>query len=438
MDICILGLGYVGTVAGACLARRGHRVIGVDVDGVKVEAFARGKATFVEARLDETLAACAAAGLLGGTTSTGEALDQSDLVLVTVGTPSGLRGKADLSAVIGVADDIGAAIRRRQAKTPLHVVLRSTVPPGTTRKTFIPRIEQASGRRHGDGWTCTFSPEFLREGSAIADFDEAPQTIVGCVRPSDADAYVALLGDLPAPVNLSSLEVAELMKYACNCFHALKIAFANEIGAVARSLDADGRQVMDLVCRDKVLNISTAYMKPGNAFGGSCLPKDLRGLLQIARENQVVAPLLGSMSAANDAQIDRLVDAVRVHGHKKVGIYGVAFKDGTDDLRESPMLPLVRDLLLDRFDVKVYDKHVAVEALRGRNLQFVKLGIPNLAEITTSSPVELAEHADTVVLARKVDMSDPDVREALRGKVIIDVVGQPEVAELGKYETVFW
>jgi len=438
MDICILGLGYVGTVAGACLARRGHRVIGVDVDGAKVEAFARGKATFVEAGLDQTLAESAAKGLLAGTTSTAEAIDRSDLVLVTVGTPSGLRGKADLSAVVGVAQTIGAAIVRRQAKAPLHVVLRSTVPPGTTRSVFVPEIEQACGRRHGDGWNCTFSPEFLREGSAIADFDEAPQTIVGCLRPGDADAYVALLGDLPAPVHRTSLEVAELMKYACNCFHALKIAFANEIGAVARSLDANGREVMDLVCRDKVLNVSAAYLKPGNAFGGSCLPKDLRGLLQIAREQQVVAPLLASVTASNDAQIDRLVDAVRAHGRRKVGVFGIAFKDGTDDLRESPMLPLVRDLLLDRFDVKVHDKHVAVEALRGRNLQFVKLGIPNLAEITVADPVELVRECDTVVLARKIDVSDPSMREALRGKVIIDIVGQKDLADFPGYETVYW
>jgi GDP-mannose 6-dehydrogenase len=258
------------------------------------------------------------------------------------------------------------------------------------------------------------------------------------MRPSDPDPYLALFADIQAPVQRTSLEVAELMKYACNCFHALKIAFANEIGAVAHALDANGREVMELVCRDKVLNISTAYMRPGNAFGGSCLPKDLRGLTQLAREHRVDAPLLGSVMAANDAQIDRLVDAVRAHGHRSVGVIGLAFKEGTDDLRDSPMLPLVRDLLVDRFDVKAHDEHVAVEALRGRNLQFVRLGIPNLAEMMIDDPVELAESSQTIVLARRIDATNARLREALRGKVVIDLVGQTELSDLPGYETVFW
>lgn len=432
MKVAILGLGYVGTVAGACLAARGHEVTGVDVDPGKVDLMRLGKPSFVEPGLEQLLAEGVAQKRLTASTDIQTVLAETDVVIVTVGTPTGTRGKPDLRAVEAVAEQIGAAIAKRTR--PLAVVLRSTVLPGTTREVFIPRIEKASGRQHGESFTCVFSPEFLREGCAIDDFHKPPQTLVGCVSPEHSTTYVKLLDGIDAPVRNTSLEVAELMKFACNCFHAVKIAFANEIGAIANAVGADGREAMALLCEDTVLNISKVYLRPGNAFGGSCLPKDLRGLTHLALENQMSVPLLGSVLPANDAQIQRIVDAVRDTGAKNVGIVGLAFKDATDDLRESPMVQIVRALLLGGISVKVYDPAVQQSEMRGKNLQFTQLGIPDLSSRLVPTLDALVAQSETVLTARK-SLADLPL-DRFNGKFVVDLIGLKNLAELPGYRTV--
>jgi GDP-mannose 6-dehydrogenase len=357
-------------------------------------------------------------------------------VLVTVGTPTGPRGRPDLRAVEGVADEIGLALASREPGRPLPVVLRSTVLPGTTRNVFIPRIERAAGKKHGDGFTCVFSPEFLREGAAIADFDAPPQTLVGAIDASHAAPYLQLLQGLPAETRITSLEVAELMKYACNCFHAVKIAFANEVGAIAHAVGADGREAMELFCEDTVLNISKAYLRPGNAFGGSCLPKDLRGLTHLALDSQLSVPLLNSVLPSNAAQIARIVDAARDARNKTVGVVGLAFKDATDDLRESPMVQVVRDLVLSGHEVLVHDPLVQEADMRGRNLQFAKLGIPDLSDRFVSDLPALVARAGTLISARKSLAQVP--LAAFADKVVIDLVGLTALSTLPGYRNICW
>ncbi len=436
MKVAILGLGYVGTVAGACLAGRGHHVVGVDIDPGKVELMNQGRPSFVEPQLAELMAEAKQKQLLSATTDAASVIAEADVVIVTVGTPTGSRGKPDLRAVDAVAQQIGTALAQRTAGTPLCVVLRSTVLPGTTRDAFIPAIEKASGTAHGQRFVCVFSPEFLREGCAVQDFDNPPQTLVGALEQEHAAAYLKLLEGIDAATRITSLEVAELMKYACNCFHAMKIAFANEIGAVASQVGADGREAMALLCEDSVLNISKAYLRPGNAFGGSCLPKDLRGLTHLALDNNVSVPLLNSVLPSNEAQIERIVDAARDAKHRVIGLIGLAFKDDTDDLRESPMVEIVRALLLSGFDVRVYDPEVQKSDMRGRNLQFAQLGIPDLSQRFASSLDELVGQCETLICARKSPAQlDP---AGLQAKVIIDLVGLDALTSLPGYRHVCW
>lgn len=434
MKVAILGLGYVGTVAGACLAARGHHVVGVDLDPAKVELMKLGRPSFVEPGLEGLLADGVATQRLTASVDTQNVLAEAEVVIVTVGTPTGTRGRPDLRAVEGVAEQIGTALRARE--TPLAIVLRSTVLPGTTRDLFIPKIEASSGKRHGEAFTCVFSPEFLREGCAVEDFDKPPQTLVGVVEDAHAETYLRLLAGINAPVRTTSLEVAEIMKYACNCFHAVKIAFANEVGALANAVGADGREAMALLCEDTVLNISKAYMRPGNAFGGSCLPKDLRGLTHLALEKQMSVPLLGSVLSSNEAQIRRIVDAVRDTAPKTVGVVGLAFKDDTDDLRESPMVQMVRELLLGGLEVKVYDPAVQQTQMRGKNLQFAQLGIPDLSSRLVSDLPTLVQQCDTLLAARKVLGTVPT--SVFGNKAVIDLVGIKALETLPRYRTVCW
>lgn len=434
MKVVILGLGYVGTVAGACLAARGHHVIGVDLDPAKAELMRLGKPSFVEPGLEELLADGVAQQRLTASTDAQAVLADAEVVIVTVGTPTGTRGKPDLRAVEGVAAEIGQALRGRSA--PLAIVLRSTVLPGTTRDVFIPRVESESGKKHGEGFTCVFSPEFLREGCAVEDFDKPPQTLVGALEDAHASTYLRLLEGIAAPTRITSLEVAELMKYACNCFHAVKIAFANEVGALANAVGADGREAMALLCEDTVLNISKAYLRPGNAFGGSCLPKDLRGLTHLALENQMSVPLLGSVLVSNDAQIRRIVDAVRDTAPRTVGVVGLAFKDDTDDLRESPMVQMVRELLLGGIQVKVYDPAVQQSQMRGKNLQFAQLGIPDLSTRLVADLPSLVAQCDTLLTARKALGSVP--LADFGSKAVVDLVGIKALESLAGYRSVCW
>ncbi|MCH9688878.1 MAG: nucleotide sugar dehydrogenase [Deltaproteobacteria bacterium] len=431
MTICVLGLGYVGTVVATTLARRGHPVVGVDIDADKVHLLERGRASCAEPGLDDAIVRAGAA--LTASTDVQAALTEAHEILVCVGTPTGANGRPDLRSIDRVAEQIGTALR--DAGPPMRtVVLRSTVPPGTTRTRVLPAIEATSGRRHGDGWTLLVSPEFLREGSALADMQAPPQTVIGARDPSDAAAYLARLGEATGPVEIVPFETAELLKYATNAFHGLKVAFANEVGALAHAVGSDGRQVMDLLCRDRTLNISTAYLRPGEPFGGSCLPKDLRALGRLAVDRGLTVPLTTSVLPANAAQLQRLVDAIVRTDVRRVGLVGLAFKAGTDDLRESPWVELVRRLRMDGMAVQIFDPHVDPTALRGKNRIFADLGLPDLADMLVTDLAALAEHSETLVLARRLEPSD-----TCPGPInIIDVADNHHMSDRSGYQAVPW
>ncbi len=410
MRVSVFGMGYVGVVSGACLAGRGHEVIGVDVSKPKLDMLRAGQSPIVEERIDALVAETVAAGRLRATDDVDAAVEQSELSLVSVGTPSQASGAPDLSALRAVAGQIGAALAR---KADRHVVVvRSTTPPGTTRDVVIPALEAASGRRCGTGFDVAYNPEFLREGSSVRDFEAPPFTVIGEERPGAGDRCAALYEGIDAPVFRVPLEVAEALKYACNAFHAAKVAFANEIGALARAQGLDGRAVMDLLARDTKLNASAAYLKPGFAFGGSCLPKDVRALSAEGRRLGVALPLLDSLLVSNERHLERAVRMVLDTGERDVALLGLAFKAGTDDLRESPLVALAERLLGKGCRLRIHDREVSLARLLGANRAFIEREIPHLGELlapdlaaaTAGTPVVVlgaypADEADAVVAA---------------------------------------
>jgi len=425
--VSVFGLGYVGAVTGACLARHGHEVVGVDVQPDKVRFVREGKSPVVEEGIDEVFAAASRSGRLRATTSAAEAVAATDVSLVCVGTPSLENGGIDDGALRAVSREIGAAIRRKRER---HlVVLRSTVVPGTTRNTVVPLVEEASGKTAGEGFGVAFNPEFLREGTSVEDFHRPPRTVVGAPLPADADAVESLYAFVDAPVLRVSLGVAEMIKYADNAFHALKVAFSNEIAVLAHAAGVDGHEVMDAVASDRKLNLSPAYLRPGYAFGGSCLPKDLRALLHFSRRNDLDVPLLRSVLESNEIHLRRGIDLVLRTKLRKVGVLGLAFKPGTDDLRESPLVRLVEALLGKGLDVRVHDRNVSIARLVGANRRYIEKEVPHIAQILEADPDSLVRWADLLVVGsgtkehlaaarRFEEMSRSEQRE----RAIVDLV----------------
>lgn len=392
MKIAVFGLGYVGTVTAACLAQDGHEVIGVDVNPDKVAAIARGASPIVEPGLDKLLAAGVRAGKIRTTTEPQEAVADSDVSLVSVGTPSGDKGEPDLTYVWSVCKDIGLAVK--QKATPHVVVLRSTVPPGTAAKCreLFDRVT-GSGSVH-----LAFNPEFLREGSAVRDYAHPPFTVIG-TESSIAEATVRqMYASIEAPFITVMPAVAEMVKYVCNSWHAAKVSFANEIGRVAQAFGVDGREVMDIVVRDTKLNVSPAYMRPGFAYGGSCLPKDVSALLYHARMMDVPVPLLSALPATNTLQVDLAVREVLNLGARRIAVLGLAFKPGTDDLRESPAVLLVKQLLGEGCEVRIYDRAVHEARLMGTNLAYIRRNLPHFEALLVSEPRQALEDADLTVV----------------------------------------
>ena len=374
--VSVFGLGYVGCVSAACFAGDGHRVIGVDVARAKVDQINGGRSTIVEEGIAELVASGVASGRLSATTEVREAVLGSEVSLVCVGTPSRPNGSIDLSYVIRVSQQIGEALRE---KGRWHtIVIRSTVMPGTLDTHVIPAIEAASGLRHGEAFAVCSNPEFLREGTSIKDFRDPPFTLVGTVDPAHAAPVVALYSHVTAPCHVVALRVAETIKYACNCFHGLKVGFANEIGNLCKVMGVDSHEVMRLFCEDRKLNISTAYLRPGFAFGGSCLPKDLRALVHRGRVEDVPMPILEAVLDSNRRQIERAFHMVLAAGSKRVGILGLTFKAGTDDLRESPTVSLVEMLLGKGCQILIHDRDVARANLIGANREYIEREIPHL------------------------------------------------------------
>ncbi len=418
-SISIFGLGYVGTVTAACLASRGHKVIGVDPNLSKVERFQSGLSPIVEAGVQEMITTANQAGLIAATPDAGEAIAQSDISFISVGTPSQRNGKLDLSHINDVCDAIGVALRDKDS---FHwIVVRSTVLPSTTETVVIPTIESASGKRNGIDFLVCFNPEFLREGTAVADFFNPPFTVIGASDAKLASPIADLYRFLPAQIFETDIQAAEMVKYSCNTFHALKIAFANEVGTVCNALGVDPAVVADILKADTKLNISTAYLSPGFAFGGSCLPKDLRALTYRVRELGLKLPLLESILPSNTEHIDRAAEAILGIGKRRIGVLGLSFKPGTDDLRESPMVHLVKKLIAEGYQIKIWDQNVSLGRLIGSNRQFIHEYIPHIGMLLTEDLDEVLRHGEVIVTATNALTREELLSHLTSGQYLIDV-----------------
>ena len=425
MNISIFGLGYVGAVSLACLARDGHNVIGVDIDQAKLDLIAAGKTPVVEEGIVELMTTVVASGRVAVTRNTYEAVARSDLSLVCVGTPSAPNGSQDQSAILNLARDFGAALRE---KTSEHVIVfRSTLVPGTVEDVLRPIIERESGKKQGVNFHICFQPEFLREGTSIRDYDKPPFTIVGAATQAPLDALWRLFGHLPCEFHGTSIRAAEMVKYCCNNFHALKITFANETARLCEALAVNPFEVMDLVCRDTQLNISRAYLRPGFAFGGSCLPKDLRATMYLAKTRDVELPVLGSLLESNRAHIDHAIAKVLGSGKRRVGMIGLSFKTGTDDLRESPLVALAEHFIGKGLHLLVYDPDVHLSNLLGANRRFIERHVPHIGLLMRGEIETVIAESEVLV----VGLSDPRVFEAVRKRtradqIIVDLVNIPD------------
>ena len=417
--VSVFGLGYVGCVSGACLARAGHHVMGVDVNPEKVALVKAGRSPIVEPGLAELMTQMVGLGRLDATLSTEEAVAASEAALVCVGTPSRRNGALDTSALEGVSREIGRALAHRDE--PFTVVVRSTVLPGTTESLVVPALLSGGARRRGSPLHVAVNPEFMREGSALRDFAHPPLTLVGAASPAAVALLRALYADVDAPFVSTRIRTAEMVKYVANAFHALKVCFANEVGDVCSALGADGAEVMRIFALDRKLNLSEAYLRPGFAFGGSCLPKDVRALLHAARSRDVLPPLLSTILPSNEAQLRRGVEAVLATGARRVGVVGLAFKPGTDDLRESPMVALVEALIGKGCDVRVLDRGVAVARLVGANRSYIEQQIPHIASLLCDAPETLLEHADTLVIGGAGADAERVLAGARPSQVVVDL-----------------
>jgi len=429
MKISIFGLGYVGAVSLACLARDGHDVIGVDIDSAKLDLIRAGNTPVVEEGMVALMAQVAVSGRVSVTSDAARAVADSDLSLVCVGTPSASNGSQDQGAVLRLAEQMGAALAIKSV--PHVVVFRSTLVPGTVEGRLRDIIERASGKRDGEHFHLCFQPEFLREGSSIRDYDKPPFTVVGANHPLPVARLRELFGHLPCKFIETSVRSAEMMKYACNDFHALKITFANETARLCEALGVDAFEVMDLVCQDTQLNISRAYLRPGFAFGGSCLPKDLRATSYLAKSHDVDIPMLSSIMASNRLHIERAIAKVLDSGCRKVGLIGLSFKTGTDDLRESPLVVLAEQLLGKGIQLAIYDPDVQLSRLLGANRRFIETQLPHIGDLLKPDLAEIIDGADMLV----VGVSSPAIFDALAtrtrpGQRVLDLVDLPNRAAL--------
>jgi GDP-mannose 6-dehydrogenase len=437
LKISIFGLGYVGTVSAACLANDGHSILGVDPVETKVKLINQGHSPIIEADISELIAAGVKSGRLRATDNSAQAILETDLSFVCVGTPSQANGNLDLTYIRRVCEEIGQALK---AKPDRHtVVIRSTILPGTMRNLVLPVLEEASGKKAGVDFGVCNNPEFLREGSAVKDFQAPPKTVIGEIDKVSGDMLASLYEKLDAPLIRTDTETAEMVKYVDNSWHALKIGFANEIGNLAKALNIDAHAVMNIFCQDRKLNISPAYLTPGFAFGGSCLPKDLRALAYKAKMQDLQLPIMNSILPSNETQVSRGMQLIMEKGHRKIGILGFSFKAGTDDLRESPMIEVIERLLGKGNDLRIYDKNVRIASLVGANRDFILNRIPHISRLMVEEIDAVLDHAQTVVIGTK----DPDFQSVpgrLRnGQVMVDFVRiDDRRSEKGKYDGICW
>jgi GDP-mannose 6-dehydrogenase len=436
MRVSVFGLGYVGAVSAACIASQGHTVIGVDKNDTKVSLIQGGKSPIVEAGVDDLIASAHREGRLSATSDSAQAVRDSELSLVCVGTPSESNGNLNLEYVRRVCEEIGDALKTLGR---YHiVVIRSTVLPGTMRDVVIPALEQRSGKVTGVDYGVCFNPEFLREGTAVHDFHHPPKTVVGESDPRAGDALLTLYKGLPAPEIRTSLEVAEMVKYVDNTWHALKVGFANEIGSICKGMGLDSFQVMDIFCQDTKLNLSSYYMKPGYAFGGSCLPKDVRALRYRAKTLDVEVPILGAILPSNSAHVQRGIDLVLKEGRRKVGVLGFSFKAGTDDLRESPLVELIERLIGKGYELSVYDRNVNLARLTGANRDYILNHVPHIAKLMRDSIDDVLEHADVIVIGNGAPEFAGIAQRLRPGQKVIDLIRLKAQFPGGQYEGICW
>ncbi len=436
-SISLFGLGYVGSVSAACFAHMGHKVTGVDISKAKVEMLDSGRSPIIEVRMEELVAEANKSCRLHATTDSIAAVLASDISFVCVGTPSLRSGKLDLSHVEHVSREIGTALK--QKKTFHTVVLRSTVLPGTTESLMIPAIEQTSGKKCGTDFAVCYNPEFMREGSAVADFLQPPYTIFGAQNPQHLAPLRELYQQVPGTVFETSIRVAEMVKYVSNLYHAVKVGFANEVGTLCKHLGVESDQVTKIFMSDTKLNISSAYLAPGFAFGGSCLPKDLRAITHRAKELDLQLPLLESLMPSNTVHVERGVESVLRTGKRTIAMLGLSFKAGTDDLRESPQVQLIKRLLGEGCQIKIWDRDVSLARLAGSNRQYIEEVIPHIGSLLSADMPEVIRGAEVVIIGTKVEKAEL-AKLLTSQQIVIDLVNldpsrRPQAAS---YEGICW
>jgi GDP-mannose 6-dehydrogenase len=438
LRISIFGLGYVGTVSCGCLANAGHEVVGVDPIRTKVQIINAGQSPVIEVNIGEIVAATVKSGRLRATDDTEQAIRDTELSFVCVGTPSQINGNLDVTYVRRVCEQIGQAIKNKPTRHT--VVIRSTILPGTMHGVVIPVLEESSGKKAGRDFGVCNNPEFLREGTAVMDFNYPPKIVIGELDSASGDILAMLYADLDAPLIRTDLRTSEMVKYIDNCWHALKIGFANEIGNLCKSLSIDSHKAMGIFCQDKKLNISPAYLLPGFAFGGSCLPKDIRALTYKAKQHDLQMPILSAILPSNEMQVIKGLELIMGKGHKRVGVLGFSFKAGTDDLRESPMIEVIERLIGKGYDLRIYDKNVHVASLVGANRDFILNRIPHISKLMVENMDAVFDHGETIVIGN----NDPDFKTApqrLRnGQCVVDFVriAAERKSENGQYDGICW
>ena len=420
MKLSVFGIGYVGCVSAACFAKAGHEVIGVDLNPMKVAIINSGKSPIVEAGIDELIAAQVAAGQLRATTDSAEAIMNSDASLVCVGTPSNANGSLDLNHVKHVCEEIGAVLKNKRRRHT--VVIRSTMLPGTVENLVVATLEEHSGKKAGKDFGVCINPEFLREGSSLKDFYAPPFTLIGTDEEATANLVRELYVGIEAPLFVTALKTAEMVKYACNCFHALKVSFANEIGNICKAVGIDSHEVMNVFAQDTKLNLSPYYLTPGFAFGGSCLPKDLRAINYKAKQVDVEVPVLSAILPSNRLQIERAVNMVLQTGKKRIGVLGFSFKAGTDDLRESPMVTLIETLIGKGLQLAIYDRDVSLAKLFGANKEYIEREIPHISQLMRGSIDEVLSDAEVLVIGNKASEFREIEGKVGKDQIVIDLV----------------
>jgi GDP-mannose 6-dehydrogenase len=420
MKISIFGLGYVGAVSAGCLAKDGHSVIGVDPYQPKVELINAGKTPVIEKDIGEIMQKAVADGLLSATRDVRQAVFDTDISLICVGTPSQPNGSLDLKYVRKVCEEIGVALKEKQ---DFHVVVaRSTMLPGSMRSVVIPVLEESSGKRAGVDFGVCNNPEFLRESTAVYDYYNPPKTVIGETDAAAGDLLASIYVHLDAPLVRTSVETAEMVKYTDNVWHALKVGFANEIGNICKAVGIDGHEVMDIFCKDTKLNLSPYYMKPGFAFGGSCLPKDVRALTYKARVSDIDVPILNAIIPSNQKQIEKGLAMIMDKGSRKIGILGFSFKAGTDDLRESPLVEVIERLIGKGYDIRLYDRNVKIASLVGANKEYILNHIPHISSLMVDSIDEVLDHADIIVIGNSDEEFCAVAKKIPANKVVVDLV----------------